>query len=35
MNGQYGLIRDFNNLRVLALALRMWEQCDADNGEVR
>lgn len=30
MNGQYGSIRDFNNLRVWALALRFWEQCDSD-----
>jgi hypothetical protein len=30
MNGQYGSIRDFNNLRAWALALRFWEQCDAD-----
>jgi len=35
MNGQYGSMRDFNNLRVWALALRFWEQCDSDNGEVR
>jgi hypothetical protein len=35
MNGQYGSIRDFNNLRAWALARRFWEQCDADRRDRR